>query len=336
MPRVKFHQYSLAFGSRKIFDNVSVEFNWSENEASERIIGLMGPSGSGKTTLMRQILTARYIESIPGVEITPVDTVIGFVPQTPILFSNMDNFANARLFESMGHYKDRFDSNLFSQLSGLLRLDSVLRHGARPHNLSGGEMQRLMLLRTLSVRPDLLILDEPSSGLDPAVREDFLIDLIELIEKLKIGALYIGHHWDEISFVASRVAHLASRTNRQDSAVSHITLLERRTFESRPPTIDAFQSVYGPGCTIWPVYRSNAVYIPFAPDIVRTSSRELIACLPPPAHSREKLEFVRSDNYRISVSKNQSIVGDATNAFVYREGEFLEHSRLELDPTLFS
>ncbi|AXQ30202.1 ATP-binding cassette domain-containing protein [Solimonas sp. K1W22B-7] len=203
--RIDLERFRLAFGPRVVFDQVTASLDWDATDDASRVIGLMGPSGSGKSTLAKQVMTARYHGRVAGINVVQPDLVIAYLPQAAVLFSHLSIYRNARLLEGVGRYRMRFDPAIFADLAKQLKLESILASKIGIERISGGEAQRLMLLRTLSVRPDLLILDEPATGLDPSIREDFLIDLQGVLRRLGICALYISHHWEEVAFLAGRV-----------------------------------------------------------------------------------------------------------------------------------
>jgi ABC-type multidrug transport system ATPase subunit len=323
MPAIRLTHYTQAFGTRTVFRDVSSVLEWSQDKAPG-IIGLMGPSGSGKTSLLRQIMNGRYIAPVPNLALSPADIVIGFVPQSPVLFQNMDVAANARMFAFMGRYQARFDQKLFSQLVTALRLEAVLRDAGNPQRLSGGEMQRLMLLRTLSIKPDLLLLDEPATGLDAAVRDTFLVDLCDIVERLGVATLYIGHHWEEVSFVSDQIAYLVTGDNEANGpTVSAMPIASRADFVMQPPTIDAFQAVYGPGCGVWPAIQvQNKFFLAPVPDI-NMSGPKFIACLPGRKTGRQR--FSRSGPYRLSIPDEPTLSpsSEIADAWIYCQGSFL-------------
>ncbi|UYO42188.1 ATP-binding cassette domain-containing protein [Rhodopseudomonas palustris] len=330
MTVISLENYTQTFGARTLFRNVSARFEWPSNR-SPGIIGLMGLSGSGKTSLLREIVNSRYGVATPALTVSPGDAVIGIVPQSPILFHNMDIISNSRMFGIMGRYRSRFDEHLFEQLKKVLRLNTLLSEKRTASKLSGGEMQRIMLLRTLSIRPDILLLDEPASGLDASVRDAFLIDLHEIVERLGVATLYVGHHWDEISFVSSKIAYLMAHVaDGFGLTVSSISLLPRNQFENEPPTIDAFHAVYGPGCSIWPATQAGSEY-----QLVTSkefSKPDLVACFP--GSRIGPLRFLRRDAYRLALPEvtNSQLDSDRQNAWIYRHGSFVVRTHIDLTP----
>lgn len=307
---------SVRFGGRTIFDQLHCSLQWS-NLRGGNVIALMGPSGSGKTTFARALLKGRYEPGAgANIHFAPADPVIAYLPQEPVLFDHIDLVDNARLLERVGRYTDRFDQELQKSLAKRLRLASLLETNGRPDRLSGGEAQRLMLLRMLSVRPDLIILDEPASGLDAAVREAFMIDLQEQLERLNIAALYVTHHWEEARFLADRVAYLAPDLTGESNAVRSIPVVDASSFASAPPSPDAFKAVYGPGCSMSPL-----------------SGIDEVVCFPPTGAGDGKQSFNRGKGeFRVSNSILSRLnAGARVEGAVYRADSFVEWR--EISPT---
>lgn len=307
---------SLALGSRLILENLTTCFEWDSSDGAARIIGLMGPSGSGKTTLAKSIVDSHYDRPITGLAVSQASAVISYLPQNSVLFPDLSVAQNARLLQNVGRYRKHFNEELFCEIAAMLRLESLLASRISVEKVSGGEAQRLMLLRTLSVRPDLLILDEPATGLDPVVRESFLIDLCSILERLSVSALYISHHWDEIAFLCGKVAYAVveagAGTNR---AIRRLPILGIQEFQQAPPTPDAFVAVYGPGC--------SAVKLAGADD--------LLAYVAPLADG--SLRYVRrSAEERLTADVAKRLQsGSGVRAALYRKGIFEEWTELKTD-----
>ncbi len=149
-----------------------------------RIIGVVGPSGSGKTTLLRGIAgalpnglpTVRGSLSVLGEEVLalPANELrefrrrhLGFVGQDPASRLNPRMRIHHLLVEAAGH--QQFSAQQILTEVGLPATDELLRR--KPGQLSGGQQRRVALARALARRPDVLLLDEPTVGLDAALRE---------------------------------------------------------------------------------------------------------------------------------------------------------------------
>ena len=137
-----------------------------------RITGLLGPSGSGKTTLMRAIVGVQVIRS-GSVEVlgAPAGSAalrrrIGYVTQTPSVYGDLTARENLEYFARIvGVALDRVEEVL-----GIVDLTRLSRRAVR--SLSGGERARVSLAAALLGRPAVLVLDEPTVGLDPVLRRD--------------------------------------------------------------------------------------------------------------------------------------------------------------------
>jgi ABC-2 type transport system ATP-binding protein len=137
-----------------------------------RITGLLGPSGCGKTTLMRAIVGVQIVESgivrVLGEEAgsPPVRARVGYVTQSPAVYQDLTARENLRYFgRVLGAPAERVDETL--------ETIQLIEHADRPvRNLSGGQRARVSLGTALLGRPDVLVLDEPTVGLDPVLRED--------------------------------------------------------------------------------------------------------------------------------------------------------------------
>jgi ABC-2 type transport system ATP-binding protein len=137
-----------------------------------RITGLLGPSGSGKTTLMRTIVGAQRIAG-GTVEVLgmPAGSAalrrqVGYVTQSPSVYPDLTVEANVRYFGAM-HRKGKAD---VGEAIAAVGLETLARRKAA--DLSGGQVNRVSLACALVAHPRLLVLDEPTVGLDPVLRAD--------------------------------------------------------------------------------------------------------------------------------------------------------------------
>lgn len=161
-----------------------------------RMVGLLGPSGSGKTTLMRAIVGSQLIQegtvSVLGKPAgsAPLRAKVGYVTQSPSIYTDLSARANLDYFAKIvGASSDRVQ----------VAIEHVgLQDAAdqRVENMSGGQRSRVSLAVALLGEPDLLVLDEPTVGLDPVLRRD-LWQLFSRLAKEGTTILVSSHVMDE-------------------------------------------------------------------------------------------------------------------------------------------
>jgi molybdate/tungstate transport system ATP-binding protein len=163
---------------------------------------LMGRSGCGKTTVLEAVAGLRRVEGgavvLAGREVThlrPMARHVGYVPQDGALFTTMtvrDNLAFA--LEVRGDPRAEVEKRV-DQLAGWLGVAHLLDR--RPHNLSGGEKQRVALGRALASHPPVLLLDEPLSSLDDDTRDTLVELLARLRDTREVTVLHVTHNRGE-------------------------------------------------------------------------------------------------------------------------------------------
>jgi zinc transport system ATP-binding protein len=180
-------------------------------------VALVGPNGSGKTTLLRAILglvrpTAGHVEvgGVPAERTAPV-VRIGYVPQADRL--PMPRFP-ATVEEIVATGLPRFLRASDTRDSVRSALDQVGLAGLAQTpigSLSGGQRQRVMLARALVGTPELLLLDEPATALDPAFRQRFYDLLAELHRTQATTILLVSHDLGSVGQYARRLVYLEQR-----------------------------------------------------------------------------------------------------------------------------
>jgi ABC-2 type transport system ATP-binding protein len=167
------------------------------------LVALLGPNGAGKSTLM-QLLTGLFVADAGSVRVTGFDMAhaatralarIGVVFQQPTLDLELSVGANLRFHADLHGIDRRTAAERIAHELGRFGLAGVARRRAR--ELSGGNRRRVELARALLHRPDVLLMDEPTVGLDPASRALLLRHVLDLRAERGVGVLWATHLVDE-------------------------------------------------------------------------------------------------------------------------------------------
>lgn len=209
---------NVSFGyidSADIIDGVT----FSVEPNGERVF-LVGPSGTGKSTILRLALgllqpTAGAVESqavkpIPLMQNFATSLLPWFTVRTNLCFGAGES-----------------GSSLFEKIAVLFEIESLL--DARPGELSGGQIQRVLFARALCQKPDFLIVDEPLSNLDIPLSNRILARLKEYLSEEKVSIFWITHRHFEAGVLANKIFHLE---NRKLQAIQPQELAAHRSFIS--------------------------------------------------------------------------------------------------------
>jgi ABC-2 type transport system ATP-binding protein len=171
------------------------------------VFGLIGGNGAGKTTLIRHILGMLKAQSgtVRVFGLNPVENPVSVLGRIGYLSEDRDLPNWMRIRELM-RYTQAFYATWDQDYADELLLAFDLDPNAKVKSLSRGQRARAGLLIALAHRPELLVLDEPSSGLDPLVRRDILGSIIRTIADDGRTVFFSSHLLDEVERVADRVA----------------------------------------------------------------------------------------------------------------------------------
>jgi putative spermidine/putrescine transport system ATP-binding protein len=191
-----------SFGGNTALDGLDLDL------AEGELVSLLGPSGCGKTTALRIVAGFETSDSgtvtVGGKDITRVPANkrdMGMVFQAYSLFPNMTAAQNVAF-----GLKLRKSGNDTKRTSELLELVGLGHLGGRyPHQMSGGQQQRIALARALAIQPRVLLLDEPLSALDAKVRVSLRDEIRRIQTELGMTTLFVTHDQEEALAVSDRV-----------------------------------------------------------------------------------------------------------------------------------
>lgn len=192
------------FGATTALDSVSLSL------PRGAVYGLVGENGAGKTTLIKHILGLLRAQSgsVRVFGLDPVTDPVGVLSRTGYLSEEHDLPGWMRVDELI-RYSRAFYPAWDDAYTEELREAFALEPSATIKDLSKGEKARVGLLVALAYHPELLVLDEPSSGLDPVVRRDILDAIIRTIADQGRTVLFSSHLLDEVERVADHVTMLS-------------------------------------------------------------------------------------------------------------------------------
>jgi osmoprotectant transport system ATP-binding protein len=210
---IRFEKVSKRYGNGAYaVDNLDLQVNAGE------LCVLVGPSGGGKTTVLRMV--NRLVEptsgrvEVGGRDIATLDRVelrrrTGYVIQQPGLFPHLkvaDNVASVP--HLLGWDRARVRARV-AELLELVGLDPAVYAGRYPHQLSGGQAQRVGVARALAGDPPVLLMDEPFGAVDPIARERLQQEFLRLQAQLHKTIILVTHDVDEAVAMGDRIAVLS-------------------------------------------------------------------------------------------------------------------------------
>ena len=202
-PTADLRGLNLAYGKKPVLKGL----DWQLHPG--QVIGLLGRNGAGKTTLLEAMLGLRDLQGgtvelfgESGPQLSDATRArIGYVPQRSDLF---EGFTANELLAYFRSFYPRWNT---SKVDGLLSRWDIARDQPIAR-LSGGQQQRLSIIRALAHEPDLLVLDEPVSSLDPAGRREFLRELVDQVLDRGTTVVLSTHILSDLERVAFNVAFL--------------------------------------------------------------------------------------------------------------------------------
>lgn len=192
------------FGSTKAVDGISLEVNKGE------VFGLLGPNGAGKSTTISMISTLitpssgniTFDGKDIGSEPMAIRKRLGVVPQDIALYPTLSGYENLAFWGSMYGLKGSELKHRIGEVSEIIGLNGRLKD--RVDKYSGGMKRRINIGAALLHRPELLIMDEPTVGIDPQSRNHILDTVLEL-NRQGMTIIYTSHYMEEVEYLCSRI-----------------------------------------------------------------------------------------------------------------------------------
>ena len=216
---------SRAYDGVRVVDTVSLELKPGASTA------LLGGSGAGKSTLLRlfaglepvdtgEIRLGDRVLSSTKVTVAPEKRRIGLIFQDFALFPHLTALQNVAFgLKPLGKEAAKAEA-----VAWLGRLGLTARADAYPHELSGGEQQRVAIARALAPKPAAILMDEPFSGLDPALRSSVRDEALDAVREAGIPALLVTHDPVEALESADHVAILKGGRVQQEGPAAEVYL----------------------------------------------------------------------------------------------------------------
>ena len=203
MLSVNIKDLSYSIKNKKVLNKINLELE------KDKIACILGPSGCGKTTLLKLIAGLSNVQdgeiflndnlvSSNNVHLKTEKRKIGFLFQDYALFPHQTVKGNLQFA-----IKNKSTSHTIQEILDVIKLsDSLNKY---PHELSGGEQQRVALARSIISHPDLLLLDEPFSSLDLNLREEIRDDTLHLLQKSNVSTIIVTHDPFEAMFISNQI-----------------------------------------------------------------------------------------------------------------------------------
>lgn len=210
---IKVEHLNFSYGSKPVLENISFRINKGD------YLGIIGENGGGKSTLVKIIVGLLKPQSgrIFLFE-KPIDKFdewqkIGFIPQNATSFdqgfpSSVEEIVGLGLLSTKGFPKFLTKNDRQAISSALKRVGMLKYKNSRISELSGGQQQRVFIAKTLVSKPELLILDEPTTGVDINARKDFYDMLRKLNRDEHITILIVSHDLTAVTKYVNKVACL--------------------------------------------------------------------------------------------------------------------------------
>jgi len=195
---------SKSYGEKQVVQKIQFHINKGE------VIGLIGPNGAGKSTVIKMIIDIEdmdegkilYLDENTSKDRRSFKRSIGIVPQDIAVYDDLSAFDNVSFFCSLYGYSGK---NLKERVKEALDFVGLWdRRKELPTKFSGGMKRRLNIACSIAHTPKLLIMDEPTVGIDPQSR-NHIMESIKSLNAQGTSVIYVSHYMEEIEAICSRI-----------------------------------------------------------------------------------------------------------------------------------
>lgn len=208
MTTLQISELGVQIGDRQVLNNLSLTI------PSGSFTAILGPSGCGKTTLLRTIAGlvrpsagairfGKQLVSVSSLVLPPHKRNIGYLPQEGGLFPHLNVAENVSFALPKGIATGERDS-IIDEMLDLVGLSGY--RARKPYELSGGQQTRVALARALAMKPAIVLLDEPFSNLDHALRAEISSEVVALLKRTKTTSLMVTHDREDALVSADLIA----------------------------------------------------------------------------------------------------------------------------------
>lgn len=194
--------------TKKYHGKIAVD-NLSFNVKKGEIVGFLGPNGSGKSTTINCILSLLNYEgrvNLFGEEMNPdrleIKSKIGVVFQNVAVFDELSVYENIDFFAGLYEKNKKQRKELVDEALRIVNLEEAIKK--KPKELSGGMLRRLNIACGIVHKPELIIFDEPTVGVDPQSRNSIL-DFIKSLKEKRNTIIYTTHYMEEAEYLCDRI-----------------------------------------------------------------------------------------------------------------------------------
>lgn len=281
MEFLKLQNLTAAYDQEIVLKKMNLEVKQGE------LLSLLGSSGCGKTTTLR--IVSGFLKQregsvfLEGQEISkthPSERGFGYVFQNYALFPHLNVEDNVGFgLKQRKVVREGINKKVFEMLD---MVDLTAFAGKRPMELSGGQRQRVALARALAISPRLLLMDEPLSNLDAALRIKMRMEIRRIQQEHNISALYVTHDQEECFSISDRVAVMNEGLIEQLGTPEEIYSSPATSFVARFVGFENF--IHGilenRGKKLWFAVEKGGTSIPISESIIPDKSSVVLALRP--------------------------------------------------------